>query len=350
MVLKVFVPIFLLGSLALGCGGGASTGSGGATGGGAPPPTLQLVQHSVAPTLTDPGIHSVYALQDEDHQAFLATSGVTLRNQLFVFLPGSTAVPGAYLDIVKEAASQGFHALGLTYENASLVATLIQPYSDPKQPVFDPDCAAKIHDAVLFGTGPENTTPALTVAGPDALVNRLAKALQYLDAQYPQEGWGQYVSGGTLQWASIRVAGHSQGGSEAAYLASKITLPRVIAFDSPSDAQTWVSATTPALWVTAGVGATPSTGYYGFTHAQDPLVPLQLAENDWDSLALPGSPTLVDGTTTYGGSHRLYSNLTVTSTDPLFLYHDCTVVDAQTPVDAAGQPVYLPVWDFLCFQ
>jgi hypothetical protein len=203
---------------------------------------------------------------------------------------------------------------------------------------------------VLYGTNATNTTPALTVSAADSLENRLLKALQYLDAQDPSEGWGQYVAGGTLQWNLIRLGGHSQGGSQAAYTASKILLPQVISFDSPSDVQTWVSSTTPALWVTAGPGATPQANYYGFTHVQDPLVPLALVENDWDSLALPGMPVSVDGVSSYGGSHRLTSNLTVTSSDPLFLYHDCTVVDAQTPLNLDGTPVYLPVWDYLCFQ
>lgn len=40
----------------------------------------------------------------------------------------------------------------------------------------------------------------------------------------------------------------------------------------------------------------------------------------------------------------------MTASDPLFLYHDCTVVDAQTPVDGNGVPVYLPVWDAICFE
>lgn len=100
----------------------------------------------------------------------------------------------------------------------------------------------------------------------------------------------------------------------------------------------------------AGPGATPSANYYGFTHQQDPLISLALAENDWDDLVLPGAPTLVDGVTSFGGSHRLYSNLTVTANDPLFLYHDCTVVDAQTPKNSDGTPTYLPVWDALCFE
>jgi len=111
-----------------------------------------------------------------------------------------------------------------------------------------------------------------------------------------------------------------------------------------------VSNDTPSPWVQAGPGATPSANYYGFTHQQDPLISLALAENDWDDLVLPGAPTLVDGVTSFGGSHRLYSNLTVTANDPLFLYHDCTVVDAQTPKNSDGTPTYLPVWDALCFE
>lgn len=346
MKLKLLSVIALAGLLA--CGGGSNSATSSGSGTSNPPATLQ--EHDFAPSLADPAITKVYAAQNENDFAYVATAGVTRRNQLFLFLPGSTSVPVYYQDILKEGAAKGFHALGLTYENATLAATLIQPYSDPTQAGFDPDAAAKVHDAVIFGTHAGNTLSDLTVAAPDALTNRLLKALQYLDAQNPSEGWGQYVAGGTIHWDLIRVGGHSQGGSTAAYLATQIALPRVISFDSPSDAQSWVSATTPATWVAAGAGATASANYYGFTHQQDPLVPLALAENDWDDLAMPGAPTLVDGVSSYGGSHRLYSNLTVTASDPLFLYHDCTVVDAQTPLDADNRPVYLPVWDYLCFQ
>ncbi|HEU4952533.1 MAG TPA: hypothetical protein VFT46_11315 [Holophagaceae bacterium] len=334
--------------LALACGGGSNSSTSSGAGTSNPPVTLQ--EHDFAPELSDPAIPKIYTAQNENVFAYLATAGVTRRNQLFLFLPGSTSVPVFYQDILKEAAAKGFHALGLTYENATLVATLVQPYSDPTQPGFDADAAGKVHDAVLQGTTAGNQLPTFTVSAADSLENRLLKALQYLDAQYPSEGWGQYASGGTIQWSLIRLAGHSQGGSEAAYIGTQIALPRVIAFDSPSDAETWVSASTPAAWVQAGHGATPSANYYGFTHQRDPLVPLALAEADWDALVLPGAPTLVDGVSTYGGSHRLYSNLTVTASDPLFLYHDCTVVDAQTPKNSDGTPTYLPVWDALCFE
>ncbi len=330
-------------ALLLACGGGSNSSSSASNG-------VTLQEHDFAPSLADPAITKVYTTQNENDFAYVATAGVTPRNQLFVFLPGSTSVPIYYQDILKEAAAKGFHALGLTYENATLVGTLIQSYSNPAQPAFDPDAAGKVHDAVLYGTNAGNQLSTITVSAADSIENRLLKAIKYLDAQYPSEGWGQYAVGGAIQWNLIRLAGHSQGGSQAAYTATKITLPRVISFDSPSDSESWVSSDTPSPWVQAGHGATASANYYGFTHQQDPLVSLTLAENDWDDLALPGAPTLVDGATSYSGSHRLYSNLTVTASDPLFLYHDCTVVDAQTPKNSDGSPTYLPVWDYLCFQ
>ena len=347
MKLKLVAGVIALMAL-VACGGGSNSSD--SNGSGTSNPSVTLQEHDFAPSLADPAITKVYTAQNENNFAYVATAGVARRNQLFVFLPGSTTVPVFYQDILKEAAAKGFHALGLTYENATLVGTLIQPYSDPAQPGFDMDAAGKVHDAVLYGTNAGNQLSTLTVAAADSIENRLLKALQYLDAQHPSEGWGQYAVGGTIQWNLIRLAGHSQGGSQAAYTATKIALPRVISFDSPSDSESWVSRSTPATWVQAGHGATASANYYGFTHQQDPLVSLALAEADWVDLALPGAPTLVDGASSYGGSHRLYSNLTVTASDPLFLYHDCTVVDAQTPKNADGTPTYQPVWDTLCFE
>ena len=337
-------------ALLLACGGGSNSSSSDGSGTSNPPVTLQ--EHDFAPSLADPAITKVYTAQNENDFAYVATSGVARRNQLFVFLPGSTTVPVYYQDIIKEAAAKGFHALGLTYENATLVGTLIQPYSDPAQPGFDANAAGRVHDAVLYGTNVGNQLSTIYVAPADSIENRLLKAIQYLDAQYPTEGWGQYAAGGTIQWSLIRLGGHSQGGSQAAYTATRIALSRAISFDSPSDSESWVSTDTPASWVAgaSGTSATPPANYYGFTHQQDPLVSLALVKADWMYLNLPGAPTLVDGASSYGGSHRLYSNLTVTSSDPLWLYHDCTVVDAQTPKNSDGTPTYQPVWDYLCFE
>ncbi len=39
----------------------------------------------------------------------------------------------------------------------------------------------------------------------------------------PGQGWGQYYSGGQIQWDKIIITGHSQGGALAAIMGKRIS-------------------------------------------------------------------------------------------------------------------------------
>jgi len=75
----------------------------------------------------------------------------------------------------------------------------------------------------------------VTVNNTDCINNRLLKLLQYLDAKYPSENWGQLMLSNSIEWSKIIAAGHSQGGVHATALGINNELKRIIMFCSAND-------------------------------------------------------------------------------------------------------------------
>ena len=149
-----------------------------------------------------------------------------------------------------------------------------------------------------------------------------------------------------MQWNLIRLAGHSQGGGLAAYAATQRWADRVCAFSSPADWNDAVNAGLggPAPWLSA-TSATPSGSYYGFGHFRDPIVPWGQLQQIWAALSMTGPTVNVDSVASpYSSSHMLYTDLGSTG------FHSIPVGDSVTPLDSSGVPVYLPVWQYACFQ
>jgi hypothetical protein len=130
-------------------------------------------------------------------------------------------------------------------------------------------------------------------------------------------------------------------------------LDRIVLFSGPSDVGLTVAS--PALWLSQP-SLTPANRYFGFTHVADDLVPLALVSRNWTALGLSdgGPQASVDGAAPpYSGSRQLLTsappnpNPIGSTPSPT---HASPVVDAFTPIDAQGTPVYRPVWASLAFQ
>ena len=59
----------------------------------------------------------------------------------------------------------------------------------------------------------------VVISRANSIENRLTKLLQYLAAQFGEEGWSRFMAHDGPRWARIAVSGHSQGGGEAAMIA-----------------------------------------------------------------------------------------------------------------------------------
>jgi hypothetical protein len=270
---------------------------------------------------------------------------------LFLFLPGTQARTTQHVYILRAAATRGFHAIGLNYPNPTAMGTLCGTSADP-------ECYWKARSAIVLGTG--TTVPGQApVARADSVVNRLAKFLAWLRANQPAEDWGQYLlADGSVDWSKVVVSGHSQGGGHAGVLAKSFTLSRACYFSSPQD---WNETTDrPDGWTANKPNATPATRQYGFGSDSDTLVPNARASAHWDAFGMsrPASgPLLVDGSTPpFSGSQQLRTalppNPASASVSTALRNHGLTVVDALTPVDSEGKPLFDTngVWAYLCLQ
>ena len=324
MRIPAVVSTLVLTVLCLGCGKDSTS----------PPPTPPpaSVLRQVTPSATDPGIDT----NDAVHLAWNPDPATQMRNRLFVFLPGTGAVPAMHQLILRTGASRGYHAIALSYLNPTPVGTLC---ADD----VDPECFWDVRREIISGL---DTSPLVTITPANSIVNRTEKLLQYLHTRYPAEGWGQYLVSGRIDWSRVTLAGHSQGGGHVGVLAKLVSLDRAVYFSSPAD---WRQvANVPATWL-ARTNVTPASRQYGFIHEQDPLVPAAQALANWSMLGLDafGNATLMDAMTApYGNTHQLTTRAT-----PLLAgsYHGATVVDAATPRTSTGAPVFEALWVYLAF-
>ncbi len=309
-----------------GCGGGE----------GASVSRPGSVERDISPSVIDPSVTT----STEPNVSINPDAEATPANKLFVFLPGTSAVPSMYRQILRSGARRGHHVLGLNYPNPTPVGALCN--SSPDQ-----DCFWNVRREIITGT---DASSLVAVGANDSIVNRLTKALVYLRTNFPNEGWGQYLNNDTLDWSKITVSGHSQGGGHAGVMAKLFPMDRVVYFASPADFSTHFNA--PAAWLTKA-NVTAIDRQFGFTHLRDPLVPYSELSAIWRNLGLNtlGVAVAADATAApFSNSHMLTTNATPktggVSVSPL---HGATVLDAATPTLADGTPLFAPVWAYLCF-
>lgn len=283
-----------------------------------------VASHFFSPTLTDPNI-TTDLMADRSYAPTYPDNST-----LLVFLPGQSAAPGAYTTISGFAASLGYHVVSVDYPNVYAAATFC---------LSDLTCYGGEWWSKWDGRpGPE--TPAITPS--NSISNRVIKELTYLAATYPAENWGQFVAGGTVNWANAVIAGHSLGAIEAAAVAKIVTFKRVVLFAGPEDGLTLPDGTIEPPTYLSTPGVTPISAHYLFLHLQDTFYP-QIVENATQlGLDAYGPYTSVDGAVApYGGSHELTTN--VPAADP----HHAVAFDGGIPLDANGNPVYIPAWTYL---
>lgn len=299
-----------------------------------PPPTgFPSSEREILPSATSAQISSNFSA----HYAVNPSSAVTQRGGLFVMLPGTGAIPRFYRQILRVGAARGHHTIGLTYPKDTAVGTLCAGAAA--------DCSDQVRREIVTGS---DSSALVTVNGANSINGRLTALIAHLHQQFPTEGWGQFLVGGSPDWSRITVAGHSQGSGHAAYMGKLVLLDRVVMFSGPSD----IAGATVAPWLSAS-GSTPSARYYGFTHTADSLTPLALVSAAWSALGLSGSGAVynIDGQTApYGNARQLVTSAPPNPASPeRDREHSLTIIDSITPVGPDGRFVYQPVWEYLAF-
>ena len=256
------------------------------------------------------------------------------NGKLVVFLPGTGDEPSCCQMFLTQAAVAGFHVIGLTYDNITAVASRCRN---------DLSCYGTVHQNVFTGAGPGRFS---RVPPEDGIEHRLVTLLSYLGRVYPGEGWASFLSAGLPAYRSIVICGHSQGGAEAAFIATRRRVAGVVMLSSPPDTDNRLQ---PAAWL-AGVpaGKTPLARYFGFVHRGDPFYDRISA--DWKAMGLdalgPLTPVGSPGAPPYRGSHELISVAALPPAGPTAA-HNATADDSAQPLCPDGTPEYAPVWRYL---
>ncbi len=174
-------------------------------------------------------------------------------------------------------------------------------------------------------------SPVVDIAPADAIEPRIVAGLRHLQAINPGGDWGFYLDGDQPRWSRIIISGHSHGASSAALIGKVRAVDRAVSLAGPLDTnQAWLAQ--PSL--------TPVDRFYAFTHTADSQHSGHLAA--FETMGIPGVPTNVDDVVSpFGGSHRLFSSVTVTDG------HGSVQAGGSSPKLPDGSFRYQPVWQYL---
>lgn len=240
-----------------------------------------------------------------------------INTPLLLFLPATGANTDIYTMFEQTAAASGYHVIAMPYANLRTERSIC---------LSNTACYGDVRAEQLSGT-PSGYLPQIAQAA--AIKMSLPSALTQLAHQDPSGQWGRYMKAGMIDWSNIVVAGHSQGGGLAAYIAHQTVVKGVIMFSSPND--TFPRTQAVADWLKSP-NATPPSRYYGFYDTHDSYA--ASTTTAWGTM-LPGiSIAKSDNVQTLQG--QLLSTAVIHFPDRLTA-HFAVVRDGA----------YRPVWNYL---
>lgn len=183
-----------------------------------------LTRLQISPTQTSSAINSY----NTPHQVYLPQSGVSRKNILSVFYPGTGSSPCEIGAILQQGATRGYHIIGLSYPNNEAVNSVCNQ-GDAKS---DAGCFENLRREVITGA---DVSPYVSVDASNSIEGRLLSLLQYLVQTRPGEGWEQFVTGNNINWSLVYVGGHSQGSGHAAFHGKIRAVARVSIYSGVSD-------------------------------------------------------------------------------------------------------------------
>lgn len=292
----------------------------------------QLTTFFVTPHQTD----TAYSISEDSNYVTINTA-ITQVNKLLLYIGGTNSSPKRTTEFLKMAANLGYHVISISYPNSISVQSACGASADT-------NCHINFRQEACYGTPLSSSIAIDTI---NSIYTRTMRLLQYLAATYPNQNWGQFFLGNSIDWSKVVTAGHSQGAGHALYFASINNVERCIMFSGANDFSYYYNA--PPNWI-SGNFASPKNKIFSLLHLQDEVVPYasQLLVTQALGLWSGGDDsTMVDNLVSpYNNSHLLYTNLTPQSM-LLTPYHNSTVVDTWIPLDSLGNPVFIPVWTYL---
>ncbi len=268
-------------------------------------------------------------------QHFIFVDTITLKNKLFVFLPGTTGSPQFYKLIVKKAAALGYHSIGLMYPNNSDLYTASATSADNTQ-------FGKCRQEIFDGT---DQTTGVNVNFSNCIKTRLQDLLVYLQTQDSQHNWAQFLTNNEIDWSKIIIAGHSQGGGHALFISKQVSVLKAISFSSID----WNSNLgMSADWVSSP-GATPVSKLYSFNGINDQIFSYANVQTQLIEMGLTGPAISIDANQPpYLNSHTLTTTATP-ATSIIFPDHNVTCLDAYVPKTSSNEvsSTFDKAWEYL---
>lgn len=249
---------------------------------------------------------------------------------LLLFLPATRAKPADYQLFLGTALRDGYHVLGLDYWN------LGKTLSGTCQ--ADPHCYGQVQRNRFDGSRPSASS---SVRPSGSIVSRFRDAIAYLRDHDPDGGWGRFARDDQdIAWNDIVVAGHSQGGGEAAYIAHIRSVRGAVMFSSPVESL----GAEHAAWMDRP-GRTPVDRMYAIDDVRDVFGPR--IRGSWTVLGLDGAhgPFRTDTAPpgTGGDPHAILTDIRIGTP----AQSHSRIIKDSTPRSADGTPRMLPLWQWL---
>lgn len=197
------------------------------------------------------------------------------RSKLLLFLPGTNGVPDrGPKELFEFAIQQGYKVINLSYINQPAVARICKGDNLDK----DINCTEKFRTQRVFGT---QLTSLIPDEPQDGIINRFTKLLLYLKENDKKGNWDLYLNGNTPNWDIITVAGQSQGGGMAAFIAKKKRVNRIITFSGGWD---FSKDNEIAQWYSSK-SITPENRWFGIYHSKEPRA--ETIAKTYKAMAIP---------------------------------------------------------------
>ena len=174
-----------------------------------------------------------------------------LPEPLLVWLPGTHGRPADGPKVLLRAMrDSGYRVIGLSYLNSDAVGQVCAG----ARLRGHRHCAAAMRQQRVWGDAPG---APIADRAEDAIVPRLTRLLKHLAEQDPAGQWASYLEGDEPCWSRIVLAGQSQGGGMAAFIAKTRAVAGVLDFsggwdfEAKGELAAWYrrpSATPPERW------------------------------------------------------------------------------------------------------
>jgi hypothetical protein len=178
----------------------------------------------IAPHATDGRLAA-----DEAPHLVVYDPAVTSPQPLLIWLAGTNGHPATGpAKFFATVLQQGYRLVGVSYVTADAVSQVCTQ----RRVVQQPRCAEQFRQQRVWG---DSDAVVIQDRHEDAIVPRLVKLLQNLVEADPAGQWAQYLGGSEPRWDRIVLAGQSQGGGMAAYLAQSRAVAGVLMFSGGWD-------------------------------------------------------------------------------------------------------------------